>query len=116
VNFGAIALQTTNLLAGPFKLSTPINFSSDTRTRVSFFISGVQFNACQGTAALSFDAEDTQQHHSSASVEGVSKLPGNNPYLQMTVILPEGLLYGDLLVSFTLGNAGSNKARITTQQ
>jgi hypothetical protein len=112
----AIALQTPNLLAGPFKLSTPINFSSDTKTRISFFVSGVQFNACQGTAALSFDVEDTQQHHSPASVEGVFKLPGNNPYMQMMVILPQDLLYGDLLVSFTLGNVGSNKARITTQQ
>ena len=112
----AIALNATNFLAGPFKLSTPINFSSDSKTRVSFFVSGVQFNACQGTTALSFDAEDSQQHHSPSSVEGVFKLPGNNPYLQMTVILPQGLLYGDLSVTFTLGNVVSNKARITTQQ
>lgn len=112
----AIALNSTNFLAGPFKTSTPINFSSDTKTRVSFFISGVQFNACQGTNALLFEARDSQQHLDFSTVEGVYKLPGNNPYLQMTVILPQGLLYGDLSVSFMLGNLTSNKARITTQQ
>lgn len=112
----AIALNSTNFLAGPFKTSTPINFSSDTKTRVSFFVSGVQFNTCQGTNALLFEAKDSQQHPYSSTVEGVYKLPGNNPYLQMTVILPQGLLYGDLSVSFTLGNLTSHKARITTQQ
>jgi hypothetical protein len=112
----AIALNTTNLVTGPFKLSTPINFGSDTQTRVSFFVSGVQFNACQGTTALLFHAEDSQQHPFSSAVEGVFKLPGDNPYLQMSVIVPQGLLYGDLSVSFGLGNLVSNKARITTQQ
>jgi hypothetical protein len=112
----AIALNSSNLTAEPFRLSTPINFSSDTRTRVSFFISGVQFNACQGTTSLFFEAEDSQQHHTVGTVEGVFKLRGDNPYLQMSVPLPQGLLYGDLTVSFALGNLTSNKARISIQQ
>lgn len=112
----AIALNATNFLAGPFKISTPINFSSDPKTRVSFFVSGVQFSACTGTNALGFEARDSQQHFDFSTVERVSKLAGNNPFLQMTVILPQGLLYGDLLVNFTLGNLTSNKARIATQQ
>lgn len=111
----AIALNATNLLAGPFQTSTPNNFSSDARTRVSFFISGVQFNACQGTNNLGFEARDSQQHLAFSTVEAVSKLPGDNPYLQMNVILPQGLIYGDLMVDFFLGNLTSNRARITTQ-
>jgi Tol biopolymer transport system component len=111
----AVALNATNLLAGPFKTSTPYNFSSDTRTRVSFFVSGVQFNACQGTNALSFEARDSQQHLEISTVEAVSKLPGANPYLQMNVIVPQGLLHGDLMIRFMLGNLASNQARITTQ-
>jgi Tol biopolymer transport system component len=111
----AIALNTSNLMAEPFKLTTPINFGSDTQTRVSFFLSGVQFNACQGTTSLFFQATDSQQHSASGSVEGVFKLPGDNPYLQMSVPLPQGLVYGDLLMSFTLGNLTTNKARILTQ-
>lgn len=111
----AIALNGSNLLAGPFKISTPYNFSSDTRTRVSFFVSGVQFNACQGTANVGFEARDSQQHFEFSTVEAVSKLLGDNPYLQMNVILPQGLIYGDLMVDFFLGNLTSNRARITTQ-
>jgi Tol biopolymer transport system component len=111
----AVALNSTNLLAEPFTLSTPMNFSSDTKTRVSFFVSGVQFKACQGTTTLFYDVTDSQQNHSFGMVEGIFKLPGNNPYLQLSVPLPQGLVSGDLTFSFTLGNLISNTARISVQ-
>jgi len=111
----AVALNSANLVAEPFGSSTPINFSPDTKTRVSFFVSGVQFNACQGTNSLFYDVTDSQQHHSFGTVEGVVKLPGSNPYLQLSVPLPQGLISGDLVFSFTLGNLTSNTARISIQ-
>lgn len=111
----AIAINSTNFLAGPFKTSTPINFSSDNRTRVSFFVSGMQFNACQGTNTLLFEARDSRQSSTLSTVEGVYKLPGNNPYLQFNLILPQGLFYGDVLVTFRMAGLVSNNGRITTQ-
>ena len=111
----AVALNSANLVAEPFGSSTPINFSPDTKTRVSFFVSGVQFNACQGTNSLFYDVTDSQQHHSFGTVEGVVKLPGSNPYIQLSVPLPQGLISGDLVFSFTLGNLTSNTARISIQ-
>jgi len=110
----AVALNASNLLAEPFNLSTPINFAQDTKTRVSFFVAGVQFNACQGTNALFFSGTDSQQHSFSGTVDEVIKLPGNNPYLQLTITLPQGLITGDWTINFTLGNLTSNTAHIST--
>ena len=112
----AVALNSSNLLAEPFSLSTPINFSQDTKTRVSFFVSGVQFNACQGTNALFFSGMDSQQHSFSGTVEEVVKLPGNNPYLQLNIQLPQGFITGDWTISFTLGNLTTNTAHFSTRQ
>jgi hypothetical protein len=111
----AVALNASNLLAEPFNLSTPINFAQDTKTRVSFFVSGVQFNACQGTNALFFSGTDSQQHSFSGTVDEVVKLPGHNPYLQLTITLPQGLITGDWTINFTLGNLTSNTAHISTR-
>ena len=111
----AVALNASNLLAEPFNPSTPINFAQDTKTRVSFFVSGVQFNACQGTNALFFSGTDSQQHSFFGTVDEVVKLPGNNPYLQLTITLPQGLITGDWTINFTLGNLTSNTAHISTR-
>jgi TolB protein len=112
----AVALNASNLLAEPFSLLTPINFSQDTKTRVSFFVSGVQFNACQGTNALFFSGMDSQQHSFSGTVEEVVKLPGTNPYLQLTIPLPQGFITGDWTISFSLGNLTTNTAHFSTRQ
>ena len=112
----AVALNASNQLAEPFSLSTPINFSEDIKTRGSFFVSGAQFNACQGTNVLFFSGMDAQQHSFSGTVENVLKLPGNNPYLQFNVQLPQGFITGDWTISFTLGNLTTNTAHFSTHQ
>ena len=111
----AVALNSVNFTQEPFRSSTAINFSSDNRTRVSFFLSGVKFNACQGTSTVFYQMTDSQQHPSSGSVEGVFKLPGDNPYLQLNVLLPQGFVTGDWTFSFTVGNLTSNTVRILVQ-
>jgi hypothetical protein len=111
----AIALNASNLTAEPFKASTPINFAADTRTRVTFFVSGVQFNACQGTNVVFFNGMDSQQHTFSGPIEQVVKLPGNNPYLQLIIPLPQGFVTGDWTITFTLGNLTTNTVHFSTQ-
>lgn len=40
----AIALNSPLLVTGPFSLTTFPNFSTDSRTRVSLFVEGLEFN------------------------------------------------------------------------
>lgn len=111
----AVALNASNQVAEPFSPLTPINFSQDPKTRLSFFVSGVQFNACQGTNSLIFSGMDSQQHSFSGTVEQVLKLPGNNPYLQFNIQLPEGFITGDWTIRFSLGNLTTNTVLFSTR-
>jgi Tol biopolymer transport system component len=111
----AIALNATSFSAGPFRLTTPLNFSLDTRTRISFFVENLEFNSCQGLSVITVDAEDAQQNHFQLPLEAVLKLPGNNPFGQLIVRLPEGLSSGDLLITISTQGQVSNKARISIQ-
>src|SRR6266516_1952285 len=105
-----IALNTVSWLPGPFTLTTPFNLSADQRTRISLFAQNV--SPCQELSAITIDAEDGQQNHFQLPLEALVKLPGNNPFTQLVVRLPENLNAGDLLVTIRVGNLVSNKARI----
>jgi hypothetical protein len=111
----AIAINATTWFPGPFRLTTPLNFSSDTRTRISLFVENLQFNACQGLSVITVDAEDAQHNHFQLPLEAVFKLPGNNPLRQLIVRLPENLSSGELLIGISAPSVVSNKARISIQ-
>jgi hypothetical protein len=112
----AIAIHSTNWLQGPFHLITPLNLSSDTRTRISIFVENLQFNPCQGLSVITVDAEDAQQGHFSLPLEAVVKVPGNNPFRQLIVRLPENLDSGELLLTISVGGTASNRVRISVRR
>jgi Tol biopolymer transport system component len=106
----AVALNNINLVAGPFLLTTPQNFSTDLRTRLSLFVQNV--SACDQLTEYEVQAQDAQQNIFALPVESVIKLPGNNPFAQLIVRLPEDLPSGELTVTAKVRGLISNSARL----
>jgi Tol biopolymer transport system component len=111
----AIAFNATSMVAAPFHLTTPLNFSDDTRTRISFFVENLQINSCQGPPVIAVEAEDALLNHFQLPLEAVISYTGNAPFRQVIVLLPENLSAGDLLITISTNGLVSNKARITIQ-
>jgi hypothetical protein len=112
----AVALDSVTMLREPFALTNFFNFSSDRRTRVILFASGVELKPGENVAIVSAQAEDGQQHIHSLPVEFVGKVPGFPQFTQVVVKIPESIQSpGQYLVSITLRGATSNKASIVVQ-
>jgi len=111
----AIALNATSFVTGPFKLTTPINFSLDTRTRISIFAQNLQLNPCQGSLVITVDAEDSQHNRFQLPLEAIATTSGTNPLVQLILRLPESLIPGELWISVNTQGLTSNRARITIQ-
>lgn len=110
-----IALNATSFVAGPFKLMTPLNFSLDSRTRISIFAQNLPLNPCQGSLVITVNAEDSQHNHFQLPLEAIATTSGSNPLIQLIVRLPENLSAGDLWITVSTPGFISNKAKISIQ-
>ncbi len=109
----AIALDSVTFMRDPFLLASLWNFSSDQRTRVMLFATGLELMPGESTSVVSAQAEDSAHQIYPLAVEYVGKVPNFDSLTQVNVRLPDGIVGGgDLLVSISLRGAASNKVII----
>lgn len=99
-----LVLHSTLFTREPFSLTTPVNFSSDQRTRVMLFVAN-DLSASSNLSVSGVSAGITYQ----LPIEHVGKLPGPAPVTALVVRLPQdSALRGDLSVSVTVAGVRSN--------
>ncbi|HEY0407383.1 MAG TPA: DUF1800 domain-containing protein [Pyrinomonadaceae bacterium] len=109
----AIALESTTLLGEPFRLTTPVPFSADNRTRLIFFAMNLDLLAGESAKALTADAEDASKNSYVLAVEDVRPVPGFEWMSAITVRLADNLVDpGDVLVRINLHGVASNRVRV----
>jgi len=105
----AVALDSVTMLHEPFSLRNIFNFSSDQRTRIMFFATGVDLLPGE---SIQVQLEDTEHHLYPLIVEDIRKLPNFN-FSQITVKLPDSItVEGDFQLSLTFHGVTSNKPLI----
>lgn len=105
----AAALHSTLFTAEPFTLVTPMNLSSDLRTRIILFASNVELLHGETPSALIVHATDWRGFTYTLPVEQVRKVPGFDWLSELIVRLPDDQsVSGDLTITVTLRGARSN--------
>ena len=104
----AIALTSVSMLREPFHLSDSHNLSTDQRTRVILFLSGIDDDTL---SLFSAKAEGPNNHVYPLIVEDVHKVPGFDWLWQVTVQLPAAIdAPGDFGISVTYRGRSGNRA------
>ncbi len=110
----AIALDSVTQVADPFAKSSSSNFSTDRRTRVSLFATGV---TSPSVADITAAAEDSAGRRHELPVEHVATVPGLNSMIQVIVRLPDGLDGLEYVwVGLTVRGTPTNQAIINIQK
>ena len=109
----ALALDSVTQIRGPFKPTTPFNFSLDGRTRVLLFAWQLQLQPNDAISDVKVEAVDEHGMPYTLTVEAVATVPGFDGLTQVNVILPEGVVAPvDLRVRISLRNVASNQGII----
>jgi len=106
----AAALDSVTMFREPFSLRNIFNFSSDQRTRIMFFATGIELLPGE---SIQVQLEDTDHHLYPLFVEDIRPLP-TLPFSQITVKLPDSIsVEGDFQLSLTFHGVISNKPLIS---
>ena len=109
----AIAVDSTNLLAEPFALTSPVAFSQDSRTRVMLFAENLTLLPGETASAVTAEAEDGNHIHYPLSVEYVGTVPSFSWMSAVILRLNDSLAdVGDVLIGITVHGATSNRVRV----
>ena len=109
----AAAVTFVTALRAPFSLTDPYNFSSDGRTRVTFFVTNLELFPGEDRSAVAAIAEDVQGNTFTLPVEYVGKMPSLDGLSQVVVALPGNLPLGqEFRLRLSLHGLSSNKARL----
>jgi hypothetical protein len=109
LTFRAIALDSVTMVREPFSLRNTFNFSSDQRTRIMLFATGVDLLPGESPASVQVQLEDSQHHIYPLVVESILPLP-NLPFSQIVAKLPDSIsVEGDYQISITFHGTTSNK-------
>ena len=113
VSTRAIAFESVTMKAEPFPLTSTVNFSSDTRTRICIFAMGLELLSGEGTNAFSADAQDASGKLYPLRVEHSSQVPGFPGITMFIVRLADDMGdVGDVLIRLNLHGMGSNRVRV----
>lgn len=105
----AAALDSVTMRREPFSLVNIFNFSSDQRTRIMLFATGLDLLPGE---SITVQLEDTDHHIYPLVVEDIRPLP-NLPFSQITLKLPDTIsVEGDFQLSLTFHGVTSNKPLI----
>jgi uncharacterized protein (TIGR03437 family) len=109
----AVALDSVTWLR-LFPLVTTLNFSTDQRTRIVLFLSGVDWSQSDNLSAVTAQAEDAEHALHPLTIEYVGKVPGFDWLTQVIIRPPEELGNGGN-VWVTIGVRGqlSNRAIVS---
>jgi Calx-beta domain-containing protein len=109
----AIALDSVLFVPDPFPVFNTLNFSSDNRTRIMLFATGLKLLPGEDASSVTAQAEDSQGGVHPLTVEFVGNLPSFNSLTQLVIKLPEELANaGEVRVSISLHGTSSNRAII----
>jgi aldose sugar dehydrogenase len=105
----AVALDSVTMVHEPFSLSNIFNFSSDHRTRIVLFATGIDLLPGESPSSVQVQLEDSEHHLYPLVVEAILPVP-NFPFSQITVKLPDSIaVEGDFLISLTFRGTTGNK-------
>jgi len=106
----AAALDSVVLLRDPFSLGNLHNFSSDQRTRILLFATGIELLPDETASAIMVRLEDNQNRIYPLVVEDVRKVPNFDWLSQIVVKLPDSIdSEGDFHISITFRGVTGNK-------
>ncbi|HEV2834624.1 MAG TPA: PQQ-dependent sugar dehydrogenase [Pyrinomonadaceae bacterium] len=109
----AAAVESVLLLRDPFSLVNHFNFSSDQRTRIILFTTGIEILPSEGLSSVLVQIEDNQNHTYPLTVEDIRKVPGIDGLSQIVVRLPDTIdTPGDFRISITFRGTIGNKPMI----
>ena len=112
LTFRAIALDSVTMVREPFSLSNIFNFSSDHRTRIMLFATGIDLLPGESPSSVQVQLEDSNHHLYPLVVESVLPVP-NLPFSQLVVKLPDSItVEGDHQLSLIFHGTTSNKPLI----
>lgn len=113
----AIAMHSTLFTGEPFAVRSPVNMSSDPRTRIMLFATNLDLLAGETTSSVSVRARDSRGISYDLPVEQVNKVPSFTWLTEVVVKLPDDTtITGDLVVTVGLRGAVSNAARVGIRQ
>ena len=113
----AIAMHSTLFTDEPFAVRSPVNMSSDQRTRIMLFATNLDLLAGETTSSVSVRARDSRGINYDLPVEQVNKIPNFTWLSEVIVKLPDDTtIAGDLVVTVGLRGAVSNAARVGIRQ
>jgi len=122
----AIVLESVTMKPEPFQLTASVNFSADTRTRITLFCMNLDLLAGESVSALTADAEDAAHNRYPLLVEYVGQVPPDLSYpdgaittdfrgIYMVVLRLNDAMtssLGDVLVRLNLHGVSSNRVRV----
>ena len=109
----AAALESVWGMRDPFPLGNTQNFSSDQRTRIMLFATGIELNSSETSSSVLVQLEDTQNRIYPLVVEDVRKVPNLDWLTQIVVKLPDSIeVEGDFRISLTFRGVTGNKPLI----
>ncbi len=109
----AIALECSTMRAEPFPLTSSVNYSSDTRTRICIFAMNLELLPGEGANAFSSDLQDGSGKIYPLRVEYVGQVPSFPGVTMVAVRLADDLGdVGDVLVRLNLHGMSSNRVRL----
>jgi hypothetical protein len=113
ITLRAVALDSVTMRREPFSLVNIFNFSSDQRTRIMLFATGIDLLPGETASSVQVQLEDSEHRIYPLLVEDIRKVPGFD-FSQITVKLPDSItLEGDHQITLTLRGITGNKPLIS---
>lgn len=109
----AIAFESVTMKPEPFGLTSSVQFSPDTKTRIAIFAMGLDLLAGEGASAFTADVQDSSGKLYPLRVEFMGQVP-NFPGITMFIVrLADDIGdVGDVLLRLSLHGMASNRVRM----
>ena len=109
----AVAVESVTQTREPFSITSPVNWGTDSRTRIMLFAMGVNLQAGENASAVTADAEDGAHHIYRLTVEYVGPVPEQEWMSAIVVRLNDQMAdVGDVLIGISYHGTVSNRVRI----
>jgi hypothetical protein len=109
----AVALHSELLTRDPFKITSPLNFGSDKRTRVALFAMNINLLPGETESAIIARAENSSGGVYSLPVKYVTRVAGYDWLWHVVVVLPQdSSLSGNINLTIALRGATSNTVSV----
>jgi len=109
----AVAIHSVRFNREPFTVRTPVNLSSDQRTRIMLFGTNLELNSGETPSSITVRAIDARGQSYDLPVEQVVKFANLSWLSSLIVKLPDdSTIDGDLAITISLRGAVSNTVRV----